>query len=84
MSSPILMTGSSMTNLQATIAAGTAGQTDQVVLPHHPITCTSGLYYDDEGILSCDHAIAPFGNQRTQASLNHSVACLIIELGCQL
>lgn len=71
-------------NLQATIASCTAIGGEEVVLPHHPITCTGGLYFDEDGDLSCDHAKAPHNNKRTQACVNHSVAVLLIELGSQL
>lgn len=76
----------SMVNLQATISAATAGTGDNTipVLPHHPITCSADLYFNEDGDLSCTHAKAPHGDARTQASLNHSVACLIVELACQL
>lgn len=74
------------TNLQATISSATSanyeGYTQPV--PHHPITCTAGLYYDEEGVLSCDHAKTEQGDPRTQASLNHSVAILILEFAAQL
>lgn len=74
-------------NLQATIASTTAGTgTDGVapVLPHHPITCSDEIYFDEEGDFSCTHAKAPTGDKRTQASLNHSMAVLLIELACKL
>ena len=79
-----IMGGNSNVNLQATISAATAGTDGQeTVLPHHPITCTAGLYYyEDE--LSCDHAKTESGNKRTQAALNHSMACLIVELAADL
>jgi hypothetical protein len=68
-------------NLQATLAASTAGSgVRQVVLPHHPITCASDLRLHDDGGLACDHAAAPPGDQRTQACIDDSVALLLIEL----
>lgn len=80
-----IMGGNALVNLQATISAATAGNSEQeMVLPHHPITCTQGLYYDEEGELSCDHAKSPKGNKRTQASLNHSMAILLVELASKL
>lgn len=80
-----IMGGNALVNLQATVSAATAGQSDyESVLPHHPITCTAGLFFDEEGELYCDHAKAPKGNKRTQASLNHSMAILIVELASQL
>lgn len=80
-----IVNGNSLVNLQATISAATAGQTEfETVLPHHPITCTAGLFFDEEGELYCDHAKAPRGNKRTQASLNHSMAVLLVELASNL
>lgn len=80
-----IMGGNALVNLQATISAATAGQSEhETVLPHHPITCTQGLFFDEEGELYCDHAKAPKGNKRTQASLNHSMAILIVELASKL
>lgn len=77
--------GNALVNLQATISAATAGQQEyEPVLPHHPITCTAGIFFDEEGELYCDHAKAGKGNKRTQASLNHSMAILLLELASQL
>lgn len=79
------MGGHAGVNLQATISAATSGTEGQVtVLPHHPLTCTAGLFFDEEGELYCDHAKAPHGDKRTQAGLNHSVAILILELASKL
>jgi hypothetical protein len=77
----------SMINLQATLSSATAGGNEGIpgVYPHHPITCATGeLFFDEEGDFSCTHAKAPHGDKRTQACLNHSLACLIVELACQL
>ena len=80
-----IMGGNALVNLQATVSAATAGQAEyESVLPHHPITCTAGLFFDDEGELYCDHAKAPKGNKRTQACLNHSMAILLVELASKL
>jgi hypothetical protein len=80
-----IMGGNALVNLQATISAATAGQPDyEAVLPHHPITCTAGLFFDEEGELYCDHAKAPKGDKRTQSGLNHSMAILLLELASQL
>lgn len=80
--------GTSSVNLQATIASATSGSSlegEPACLPHHPISCASGgLYFDEEGDLSCDHAKASHGDRRTQAALTHSIAILIVELGCAL
>lgn len=72
-------------NLQSTLSSCTAAtyQGEDNVLPHHPITCTSKLYYHEDGSMECEHSIAAPNNPRTQAVLNHSVASLIIELAYQ-
>lgn len=69
-------------NLQATLSSASAAtyQGDDNVLPHHPITCTSKLYYHEDGSMECEHSLAPPNNPRTQAILHHSLSCLIIEL----
>ena len=80
-----IMGGNALVNLQATISAATAGTPEhEAVIPHHPITCTAGLFYDEEGELYCDHAKAPKGNKRTQSALNHSMAILLLELASKL
>lgn len=80
-----IMGGNAHVNLQATISAATSGTEGQVtVLPHHPISCTEGLYFDHEGELYCDHSKAPLGDKRTQAALNHSMAILLVELASKL
>jgi hypothetical protein len=73
-------------NLQATIASATSANYEGYVppMPHHPITCNGGLYYDEEGVLSCDHAKCEPSDPRTQASLNHSVAILLLEFAAKL
>ncbi len=68
-------------NLQATLAASSAGSgVQQTVFPHHPITCASDLRLDVDGGFACAHAAAPPGDQRTQACIDDSVALLLIEL----
>lgn len=68
-------------NLQSTIAAVTALTRDgtPIISPHHPVTCLAGIYFDEEGVLSCDHAKTEKGDARTQAALHHSVAILLLE-----
>lgn len=66
-------------NLQATISSSTTmGGDYQNPIPHHPITCSGGLYFDEEGALSCDHT-KDIKDARTQAACVHSLAILIIE-----
>lgn len=72
--------GMSGSQLQSTIASATSGVG---VLPpgtaHHPISCTANLYFDEEGVLSCEHFEVPTNDPRTKACLNHSLALLLIE-----
>lgn len=75
--------GNSAPQLQSTIAAATAtGDTE--VHPHHPITCTSKIYYEEDGTFRCEHASAPPDNVRTQQCLTHSLALLLIELAMKM
>lgn len=69
-------------NLQATLASASAGE--QVVAPHHPITCRSDLRYEPDGTLCCEHASVPPEDPRTRLCVHHSVAVLLIELARQL
>jgi hypothetical protein len=48
--------------------------------PHHPVTCSGALRYDEEGTLACDHASASAEDRRTQFCLTYSVSLLLIEL----
>ena len=72
-------------NLQATLAASSAtGTWEPFILPHHPITCTGSLTYDDDGSFSCEHSSVPPGDLRTQYCVDHSIALLLIELSREL
>lgn len=75
--------GSGASQLQSTISAATSTG-DSSIHPHHPITCTGHLAYDDDGTFRCDHATAPPDNVRTQQCVTHSIALLIVELGMKL
>lgn len=72
----------SSSTLQSTISAATSGIGE---LPpgviHHPLTCIGKLYYDENGVFSCEHFEVPADDIRTKAGLIHSVALLIIEMG---
>lgn len=68
--------------LQPTIAAASAS--DDSVQPHHPITCTSKLFFEEDGAFRCEHAVAPPKNTRTQQCVSHSIALLLIELAMSL
>jgi hypothetical protein len=68
-------------NLQATLSASSAiASSEAPTIPHHPITCTSALRYDDDGTFACEHSAVPPGDLRTQFCLDHSIALLLIEL----
>jgi hypothetical protein len=65
--------------LQSTIAAATAAKMPDLQ-PHHPITCTSNIYYDEDGTFRCDHASAPPDDVRNNQCVTHSIALLLIEI----
>jgi len=68
-------------NLQATLSLSSAtGPDEPIVKPHHPITCSSPLRYDEDGTFSCGHVTVPPGDHRTQSCLHHTVALLLMEL----
>jgi hypothetical protein len=70
-------------NLQATLSLSSAtGVEEAIVKPHHPITCSSSLRYEEDGTFACGHASVPPGDNRTQSCLDHTIALLILEL-CQ-
>jgi hypothetical protein len=72
-------------NLQATLSASSAmSPPEGAIIPHHPITCTSDLHYDDDGTFGCTHADVPPGDLRTQFCIDHSIALLLIELSRSL
>lgn len=65
-------------NLQATLSAGSA-ISDQVIAPHHPITCTSRLALNEDGSLACEHAVTPPDDLRTKYCVDNTIAILLIE-----
>jgi len=68
-------------NLQATLSLSSAtGPDEQVVKPHHPITCSTPLRYEEDGTFACNHAEVPPGDRRTQSCLDHTIALLLLEL----
>lgn len=71
-------------NLQQTVSAATSNQESFRGGPHHPITCSGELFYYDDGSFSCEHAKAPADDLRTQQSVTHSIAILLIELAMEL
>ncbi len=72
-------------NLQATLSASSAMSTPEgAPTPHHPITCTSKLRFEEDNTFGCEHAEVPPGDLRTQYCLGHTVALLLIELARDL
>jgi len=68
-------------NLQATLSLSSAPGPDQpTVRPHHPITCSSSLRYEEDGTFACGHASVPPGDVRTQSCVDHTIALLLLEL----
>ena len=68
-------------NLQATLSLSSAtGPEEPPVRPHHPITCSSTLRFEDDGTFACNHASVPPGDARTQSCIDHTVALLLLEL----
>ena len=68
-------------NLQATLSLASAtGPAEASVRPHHPITCSSPLRFEEDGTFACRHASVPPDDARTKSCLDHSVALLLMEL----
>lgn len=66
-------------DLQTALSAFSQLSTDPKVEPHHPITCSSTLRYEEDGSFNCPHAEVTADNPRLVAVLNHSIAILILE-----
>ena len=68
-------------NLQSTLSSATADGTlaGEIKGPHHPITCQSKLYLDEDNTMRCDHSSAPPKNPRNQAILDTSIALLLFQ-----
>lgn len=70
-----------MSGLQSILSSSSAlADTGDGVRPHHPVTCSGSLRYDEAGTLACEHAAAPAEDRRTQFCLTYSVSLLLIEL----
>jgi hypothetical protein len=70
-------------NLQATLSSSSAGSAlegETPPSPHHPITCTSTLWYAEDGAFGCEHVRVPPNDTRTKFCIDHSIALLLIEL----
>jgi hypothetical protein len=76
--------GGGSVNFQATLSAVSAFSPLEAGCPHHPITCQSGLRYEEDGTFSCEHTSVPAGDVRTQFCIDHSMAVLLIELAMGL
>ena len=78
---PVTYSEAGESALQPILSAASAFvEVDGGVRPHHPVTCSGNLRYDDDGALACDHASAPAGDHRTQFCLYYSVSLLLLEL----
>jgi len=69
-------------NLQATLAASSAGPT--ITGGHHPICCSSRLWLHEDGRFECEHGDVPGGDERTRHCIDHSVALLLIECAMEV
>ena len=63
--------------LQSTLASSSAS--GEIIYPHHPITCTGTLRYNEDDTFECDHMKVGADDARTKQCLTHSVAILILE-----
>lgn len=71
-------------NLQATLSAASASVNQVPPFPHHPVTCSGELRFNEDNSFECDHARAEPGNERTQHCITHSIALLLINLAREL
>lgn len=65
--------------LQDTLAASSVVLGGERPLPHHPITCSGHLAYQEDGTFACEHTQVGPDDERTQHSLNQSIAVLLLE-----
>jgi hypothetical protein len=78
---PIIYSGVGESALQPILSTSSAFvEGEDGVRPHHPVTCSDNLRYDDDGVLMCDHAAVPADDRRTRFCLHYSVSLLLIEL----
>lgn len=56
------------------------------VYPHHPLNCNEPATWDWNGDddMACKHASVPITDEKLQAAIHYSVACLLIELASKL
>ena len=66
--------------LQSTLSSASSGASgDRTVIPHHPITCTSKLYFEEDNTFRCEHVTVEADDPRTQACVIHSLVLLLLE-----
>lgn len=71
----------SMFSLQSTLSS--TSQSPEIVRPHHPITCTGDLRYNEDNSTECDHCRVAPDDHRMGQVLNHTVAILLMECAAQ-
>lgn len=71
-------------NLQQACSGSTASNEVFTGGPHHPITCSGELFFEQDGAFRCEHSIASADDPRTKQAVNHSIAILLIELALEL
>ena len=71
-------------DLQASLSAGSAMASLPRVLPHHPLTCPTKLFFDVDGRFGCDHVTVDADDQRTRFAVDQSIAMLLIEQAFKL
>lgn len=78
----VMMFGGTNQNnsLQSTLSAASTDSTLSPVYPHHPLTCSDKLYFNEDNSFGCEHVTVPEDDPRTRFALKSSVATLIIEL----
>lgn len=69
--------GQSTIPLQSVLSSSSV--TDEVVHPHHPITCVGDLWYNEDNSFECKHTKVTADDKRMRSVVNHSIALLIIE-----
>lgn len=64
--------------LQSVISSATSGVGD-AVMPHHPLTCSSDLCFNEDNSFECEHVRVDAADPRTQSGIHHSMVLLILE-----
>lgn len=71
--------GGDPTDIQGSLAMGSQ-QFATLVLPHHPITCTGALAYEEDGTMTCPHAKVSGDDLRALECVTHSITLLMMEI----